>query len=54
MSKILIGSAGLGSPAIEGLRLIHSLKLNAAEIEFVRGIYLDTDKAKKIGKEAEN
>ena len=53
MSKILIGSAGLGSPAIEGLRLIHSLKLNAAEIEFVRGIYLDTDKAKKIGKEAE-
>src|SRR3989339_156199 len=39
--------------AIEGLRLIHSLKLNAAEIEFVRGIYLDTDKAKKIGKEAE-
>jgi len=51
MNKILIGPAGIGSPAIFGLKQIHSLKLNAAEIEFVRGIYLDIKKAKEIYEE---
>lgn len=49
MSKILIGPAGLGSPAIEGLKYINSLGLDAAEVEFVRGVYMGIDTAKEAG-----
>ncbi len=51
MSNILIGPAGLGSPAIEGLRYLNSIGINCAEIEFVRGVNLGTEKAKEIGEE---
>ena len=49
MNKILIGPAGLGSPAIEGLKYISSLGLEAAEVEYVRGVYLTEDSAKEVG-----
>ena len=52
MFKILIGPAGLGSPAVEGLKLIHSFGLDAAEVEFVRGVYMNIDTAKDIGETA--
>lgn len=52
MNKILFGPAGIGSPWLEGLSYISSLGLGAAEIEFVRGVYLSNDKAKEIGKVA--
>lgn len=49
---ILIGSAGLGSPAVEGLKLVSSLGLDAAEVEFVRGVYMNIDTAKEVGEVA--
>ena len=48
---ILIGPAGLGSPAIEGLRYLYSLGLDCAELEFVRGVHMSIGTAKETGKE---
>lgn len=51
MFNILIGPAGLGSPAIEGLNYLHSLGINCAEMEFTYGVNLGIEKAKEIGEE---
>jgi deoxyribonuclease-4 len=55
---IRIGTAGvpLGSPERDtesGIRFARKLGLDAFEIEFVRGVYLNSESAKKIGKAAE-
>ncbi len=49
MTKILFGPAGLGSPAIEGLKLIKSLGLDAAEISFTHGVNFSAEKSKEVG-----
>ena len=45
---IKIGTAGIGSD----LKLIYNEGIKAAEVEFVRGIYIDNEKAKLIGEQA--
>lgn len=47
--EILIGPAGLGTPAIEGLKKIKKLGLTAAEVEFTYGIRITNVQAKEIG-----
>ena len=47
--KITLGPAGTGTSGEEGLKNIASLGLKAVEIEFVRGVYLTNQTAKKFG-----
>jgi|SRR3989344_9273677 len=49
MIKVLFGPAGLGSPAIEGLKLIKSAGLDAAEISFTHGVNFSVEKSKEVG-----
>lgn len=56
--KILLGTAGIPlrtekRETIEGIKTVHSLGLNAMEIEFVRGVYMKKEIAKEVGKVAE-
>lgn len=57
--KIFLGSAGIPlrtekRDTIEGIKTIHSLGLNAMEIEFVRGVYMKKEMAVEVGKVAED
>lgn len=52
--KIKFGPAGLGHPGIEGLDIIHSAGLEAAEVEFTYGVRMTNSTAKEIGKKADN
>ena len=47
--KINLGPAGTGTSGEDGLKQIASLGLQAVEIEFVRGVYLKNESAKKLG-----
>ncbi len=46
---ILVGPAGIGAPAEEGLKIIKKLGLSAAEVEFTYGIRMSNARAKEIG-----
>lgn len=46
---IKFGSAGLGSPAENGLEELHKLKLDSCEVAFVYKVYMSNSQAKKIG-----
>lgn len=53
--KICLGPAGIPTMADDrttegGIRKVSELKLNAMEIEFVRGVYLNQKKAEEVGK----
>jgi len=43
------GPGGVGTPAEDGLDEISKADLKAAEIEFVRQIYMDNNRAKEVG-----
>jgi len=45
---IKIGVSGIGNKS-SNLELFHNAGIKAAEIEFVRGIYMDNDRAKEVG-----
>ena len=54
---IYIGTAGIpgcckGCNSIEGIKTISNLGLNAMEVEFVRGVKMNLDMAKKLGETA--
>jgi len=49
---ILVGSAGIGSPAKKGLDKIAKAGLKAAEVEFTHSVYMDNKMAKDVGKYA--
>ena len=50
--KILIGPAGTGGTTLEGIRKIKKLKLDACEVEFTYGIWMNNEAAKIMGDEA--
>jgi deoxyribonuclease-4 len=55
--KLLFGTAGvpkssLGKSSLEGIRQIAALELDCQEIEFVKGIKMGSDTARKINNEA--
>lgn len=49
---IKFGPAGISSPGIEGLKYIHKLNLNAAEVEFTYGVKMKDETAAAIEKVA--
>ena len=49
---ILFGPAGLGTPAVEGLKRCKKLNLKVAEVEFTYGVRMKNSTAKEIGKKA--
>ncbi len=49
MARVLFGPAGLGSPAIDGLKLIKSAGLDAAEISFTHGVNFSTERSIEVG-----
>lgn len=49
-SVILFGPGGVGSPAVNGLRYLHELGLEAAEIEFTYGVNMHNKYAAEVGK----
>lgn len=49
---ILVGPAGIGSPALKGLDRIKKAGLTAAEVEFTHSIYMDNKMAKEVGEHA--
>jgi deoxyribonuclease-4 len=56
--KIFLGPAGIPlktekRETIEGIKTVHSIGLNAMEIEFVRGVYMKKEIAKEVGRVAE-
>jgi deoxyribonuclease-4 len=57
--KIFLGPAGIPlrtdrRETIEGIKTVHSLGLNAMEIEFVRGVYMKKEMAEEVGKVAQD
>jgi deoxyribonuclease-4 len=50
--RIRFGPAGLGSPAEKGLNRCHKLGLQAAEVAFTYGVYLDNRQAEQLGEQA--
>lgn len=50
MTKFLIGPAGLGSPAEEGIRDLKKKDLDCAEVAFTYKIYMSNQQAKKLGR----
>ncbi len=56
-SKLLFGTAGVphsakGSDSVSGIKRIRELKLDAMELEFVRGVHMGKQTAKDVGKAA--
>jgi deoxyribonuclease-4 len=49
MFEIRAGPGGIGTPAELGLDEIHKAGLKAAEVEFVRQVYMDNKRAKEVG-----
>ncbi len=49
MTKILVGVAGLGSPAEEGLKKLKEKKIDCVEVAFTYKVYMSNAQAKKIG-----
>src|SRR3989344_469073 len=49
---ILIGPAGTGGDSLNGLDIIKKKGLDACEIEFVRGVKMSNELAKKVGNQA--
>ena len=52
--KIWLGPAGIpiaskGKSTLEGIKCVSDLKLNGFEVEFVRGVKMSSDMAKKVG-----
>jgi deoxyribonuclease-4 len=50
--KIRWGPAGIGSPPEEGLQRCHALGLDAAEVAFTYGVYMDNPTAQAMGRTA--
>ncbi len=50
--KILFGPGGVGSPAVNGLKHLDKLGLEAAEIEFTYGVNFTNEYAAEVGKVA--
>ncbi|MBN1644869.1 TIM barrel protein [Candidatus Woesearchaeota archaeon] len=50
---IIVGPAGLGSPAVKGLDKIKKAGLKCAEVEFTHSIYMNNKMANEIGQHAE-
>ena len=48
---VRIGPAGTGGNSLEGIKEVKRLGLDACEIEFVRGVRMSNDLAKRIGEE---
>lgn len=55
--KLLFGTAGVphsskGSDSVSGIRRVRELKLDAMELEFVRGVHMNKETARQVAKAA--